>query len=68
MKIPAGTQPGTVFRMKGKGIPDVHGYGKGNQNVMVNVQVPEKLTKKQKELLKEFDKEAGKKRKGLFGF
>ncbi len=68
LKIPSGTQPGTVFRMKGKGIPDVHGYGKGSQNVMVNVQVPEKLTKKQKEILKQFDKESKKKRKGLFGF
>lgn len=69
LKIPAGTQPGTVLRMKGKGIPDVHGYGHGSQNVKVAVQVPEKLTKKQKELLKQFDKEAGKKKKKrFFGF
>ncbi len=68
LKIPSGTQPGTVFRMKGKGIPDVHGYGTGSQNVMVNVSVPEKLSKKQKEILKQFDTESKKKRKGLFGF
>jgi molecular chaperone DnaJ len=67
LKIPAGTQPGTVFRMKGKGIKDVHGYGTGSQNVMVNVKVPEKLTKKQKEILKDFDKESKKKKKRLFG-
>ncbi len=68
LKIPAGTQPGIIFRMKGKGIPDVHGYGTGSQNVKVIVQVPEKLTKKQKELLKQFDKEAGnKKKKRFFG-
>ncbi|MBN2112360.1 molecular chaperone DnaJ [Candidatus Woesearchaeota archaeon] len=67
LRIPSGTQPGTVFRMKGKGIPDVHGYGHGNQNVIVTVKVPESLTKKQKEILKEFDKEARKKKKGFFG-
>lgn len=67
LKIPAGTQPGTVFRMKGKGIPDIHGYSTGNQNVMVTIKVPEKLTKKQKELLSEFDKSSKKKKKGLFG-
>lgn len=68
LKIPAGTQPGTVFRMRGKGIPDVHGYGKGNQNITIIVKVPEKLTKKQKELLKEFDKELGKQKKRFFRF
>ncbi len=68
LKIPAGTQPGTIFRMKGKGIPDVHGYGAGSENITVNVAVPEKLSKKQKELLEEFEKESGKKRKKFFGF
>ena len=67
LKIPSGTQPGTVFRMKGKGIPDLHSYGRGNQNVIVTVTVPEKLNKKQKEILKDFDKSVKKKRKGLFG-
>lgn len=66
LKIPAGTQTDTVFRMKGKGIPNIRGYGTGNQNVKVIVKVPEKLTKKQKELLKEFDKLGGKKRFGFF--
>ena len=65
LKIPAGTQPNTIFRMKGKGIPYLHGHGQGNENVEVAIEVPKKLTKKQKELLEEFDKESGK--KGFFG-
>ena len=68
LKIPSGTQPGTLFRMKGHGIPDVHGYGKGSQIVKVTVNIPEKLTKQQKELIKKLDKELKKERKGLFGF
>lgn len=65
LKIPPGTQTGTIFRMKGKGIPFLHGYGKGDENVEVVVKVPESLTKKQKELLREFEKESDK--KGFFG-
>lgn len=65
LKIPAGTQPGTIFRMRGKGIPYLHGSGKGDQNVEIQVEVPEKLSKKQKELLKEFEKSS--KKKGIFG-
>jgi molecular chaperone DnaJ len=61
LKIPSGTQNNTVFRMKGKGIPYLHGYGTGNENVEVVVEVPKKLSKKQKELLKEFAKEGKKK-------
>jgi molecular chaperone DnaJ len=64
LKIPPGTQSGTVFRMRGKGIPSIHGYGTGSENVRVIVQVPEKLTRRQRELLEEFDKEGG--RKGFF--
>jgi len=56
LKIPAGTQTHTVFRMKEKGIPYLHGHGRGSQMVKVIVEVPSKLTKKQKELLKELDK------------
>ncbi|MBW2976335.1 molecular chaperone DnaJ [Candidatus Woesearchaeota archaeon] len=65
LKIPAGTQNNTIFRMKGKGIPYLHDHGKGNENVEVIVEVPERLSKKQKELLKEFEKESRK--KGIFG-
>ncbi|MFH0977750.1 MAG: molecular chaperone DnaJ [Candidatus Woesearchaeota archaeon] len=60
LKIPPGTQSSTVFRLRGKGIPSLHGFGTGSENVRVVVQVPEKLTKRQKELLKEFDSETGK--------
>lgn len=57
LKIPAGTQSGTIFRLKGKGIPHLNGWGKGNQFVNVVVETPKKLTKKQKKLLKELAKE-----------
>jgi len=62
LKIPAGTQTNTVFRMRGKGIPYLHSYGTGDEMVRVVVQVPEKLTKRQKELLIEFEKEMKKTR------
>lgn len=54
-KIPEGTQPGAVFRLKGKGIPHLRGYGRGDQIIKVNVVIPTKLTDKQKELLRKFE-------------
>ncbi|WP_102691279.1 molecular chaperone DnaJ [Rummeliibacillus pycnus] len=54
MKIPAGTQSGDRFRLKGKGVKNVHGYGNGDQHVIVQIITPKKLTEKQKELLREF--------------
>ncbi len=57
--IPAGTQTGKVFRLKGKGAPNVHGYGKGDQHVQVRVITPTKLTDRQKELLREFNEIGG---------
>jgi len=59
LKIPAGTQSGTYFRLRGKGVPNVRGYGKGDQHVMVKVVTPTKLTPKQKRLLQEFAAENG---------
>lgn len=59
LKIPPGTQYGTLFRMKNKGIPYLHGSGRGSQYVRVIIEIPKRLTKKQKKLLKEFG-EAGK--------
>ncbi len=56
LKIPAGTQPGTLFRMKGKGIPNLHSGEVGDQYVKAKVIVPKNMNKKQKELLKEFSK------------
>ena len=59
LKVPAGTQTGTLFNMKGKGIPHLQSYGSGSQIVKVVVKTPTKLTKKQKELLNDFAKEKG---------
>lgn len=53
LEIPAGTQPGDVFKMKRMGIDNVHGQGRGDQLVKVKVQIPRKLTSRQKELLQE---------------
>lgn len=53
--IPEGTQPNTVFRIKGQGIQNVRGSGKGDLYVEINVEVPKKLSDKQKELLKQFE-------------
>lgn len=58
-KVPAGTQPGTVFRLKGKGIPRVNGHGRGDQYVKVIVDVPKSLNEKQKEALKLFMEASG---------
>ncbi len=55
-KIPAGTQNGTVFRMKNKGIKHVRGLGSGDLYVEVYVEVPTKLTHEQKKILKEFQR------------
>lgn len=52
--IPEGTQTGTKFRLKGKGIPYINGRGRGDQIVEVYIDVPRKLTERQKELLREF--------------
>jgi len=66
LKIPSGTQSHTVFRLSGEGMPRVQNYGKGDEMVRVIIDVPKKAGKKEKELLKELDKEYGKKRKGFF--
>lgn len=58
VKIPPGAQPGTVFRLRGKGMPRLRG-GKGDELVEVLIRVPTRLTNRQKELLKEFLKERG---------
>jgi len=55
IKIPAGTQTGKTFRLRGKGAPNVRGYGQGDQHVKVRVVTPTKLTSKQKDLLKELN-------------
>lgn len=53
--LPEGTQPGTVIRLRGQGIQNLRGAGKGDLYIKVNVEIPRKLTDKQKELLMQFD-------------
>lgn len=69
--IPEGTQPGTVFRLRGKGVQNLNGRGRGDQYVEVTVEVPKGLSKAQKDALKNFDKlltdeKQYTKRKGFF--
>lgn len=54
LKIPAATQTGTFFRIRGKGVPYLRGNGVGDQHIKVRVVTPTKLTDKQKDLLREF--------------
>ncbi len=59
LRIPAGTQPGSVFRLRGRGMPRFRGYGRGDLIVRVGVSVPEKLTSNQKALLEQLAAELG---------
>lgn len=59
MTVPAGTQGGKTFRLRGRGVPHLHGYGRGDQYVEVVVETPSKLTKGQKELLRELGESDG---------
>ena len=54
MKVPEGTQPGRVMRLRGKGIPRLRGTGRGDQLVRIKVVVPTKLTERQKAVLRNF--------------
>lgn len=65
LKIPSGTQPGTDFRLRGLGVPHVRGGGRGDHIVRVKVEIPKKLSKKQKEALRKFAESDGKKRFGI---
>ena len=69
--LPAGTQPGTTFRLRGKGIPELRGRGRGDQYVTVRVQVPSSLTGEQKEALRAYAEAMGEdvpEESGLKGF
>ncbi|KIY21081.1 molecular chaperone DnaJ [Mesobacillus subterraneus] len=59
LKVPSGTQTGTKFRLKGKGVPNVRGYGTGDQHVIVKIITPTKLSEKQKQLLREYAEISG---------
>jgi molecular chaperone DnaJ len=54
IRVPAGTQTGTVFRLKGRGVKNLQGYGSGDLLVRVTVEVPTQLTSAQREKLEEF--------------
>ncbi len=72
IKVPAGSQAGKIFRLKGKGIPEVQGYKKGDQLINVNIWTPKKLSDTEKELLEKmrempaFKPAPGKDEKGFF--
>ncbi len=57
--LPEGTQSGTTFRLKGKGIPTINGRGRGDQYVTVYIETPRNLNKEQKEALKRFAESVG---------
>jgi molecular chaperone DnaJ len=63
MKIPAGTQSGTDFKLSGHGVPHLRGGGRGAQIITVRVETPTNLSKKQRELLEQFDDA---KKRGIF--
>ena len=58
VKIPEGTQSGKQFRVKGKGMPVMRTRDFGDLYIQVNVETPQNLTRRQRELLAEFDKES----------
>ena len=68
--IPEGTQTGTVFRLKGKGIPVLNGRGRGDQYVTVTIETPRNLNREQKDALRKFSEALGEgnyeKHKGFF--
>ena len=59
LRIPEGTQSGKVFRLRGKGLPSVHGAGRGDELVRIFVEVPSRLSERARELLTEFEEECG---------
>jgi molecular chaperone DnaJ len=58
LELPAGTQPGQIVVLRGRGMPVLQGFGRGDQRVLVNVLVPRRLTEDQRRLLREFDAHA----------
>jgi molecular chaperone DnaJ len=70
MDVPAGTQHGEVFKLKGKGLPDVRSYRTGDELVQIVIEVPKKLNDRQKQLLRDFaesdDARIQEERKGFF--
>jgi molecular chaperone DnaJ len=59
VRVPAGTQSGPVFRLRGRGIQQLGGYGRGDQLVRILVETPRRVSGRQRELLEEFARESG---------
>jgi molecular chaperone DnaJ len=59
LKIPSGIQPGKVLRMRGKGVPHLRGNGRGDQMVIVNVEVPKSMTAEQRKLMEQLAESLG---------
>ena len=59
VEVPAGAQSGQEIRLRGKGVPRLRGAGRGDLHVIVNVVVPTRLSKRERELLRELDEESG---------
>ena len=57
LDIPSGTQPGTQFKIKGKGLPRLNSFGKGDEYAVVRVDIPKSLNGRQKDLLKQLQRE-----------
>lgn len=53
LKVPAGSQPGTTFKLRGKGLPNLQGYGHGNQYVHLSARFPKQLSEKERSLIEE---------------
>ena len=72
INIPAGTQGGKIFRLKGKGLPEINAYGKGDQLIHVNIWTPKNLSSQEKKILEElknspnFKPNPSKSEKGFF--
>ncbi|MEK7559461.1 MAG: DnaJ C-terminal domain-containing protein [Patescibacteria group bacterium] len=62
VKVPQGTQPDTVIRLKNRGVPHLRGSGRGDQYIRIKVVIPKNLTGHQKKLLEEFEEESKKKK------
>jgi molecular chaperone DnaJ len=70
LELPPGTQPGEIVVLRGRGMPVLDGFGRGEQRILVNVLVPRRLTDEQRRLLREFDAQSDEgtygKSEGLF--
>lgn len=66
LKIPAGTQPDTTIRLRGRGVKDIRGGTAGDEYVRIKIKIPTKITREQKELLEKFQSSSSKSRSGWF--